>query len=181
MDVGGMHWTEADFTCLARAWVTTSAQTTGRTKGFTLYQKVNIDFNRDPECPTRRSSVAYKGIVVQGRFKNSSGKTDEDRENETHNIYQGLNGGNDFKHREAYKILALQPRWANLRDDGVKQCGEYTKKCNQENIGQFISGELVWCRIHIAAAQSNIRSSEEDDDDKPRGSSMDELDDEEDI
>ncbi|KAF6162928.1 hypothetical protein GIB67_021077 [Kingdonia uniflora] len=41
------------------------------------------------------------------------------KENDAHKIYQGLNGGNDFKHREAYKILAREPRWANLRDDGL--------------------------------------------------------------
>ncbi|KAF6171370.1 hypothetical protein GIB67_009511 [Kingdonia uniflora] len=34
-------------------------------------------------------------------------------------IYKGLNDGNDFKHCEAYKILAREPRWANLRDDGL--------------------------------------------------------------
>ncbi|KAF6157134.1 hypothetical protein GIB67_041595 [Kingdonia uniflora] len=55
-----MHWTEANFTCLARAWVTASVQTTGRTKGFTSYQKVNIAFNRDPECPIRRSNGSTK-------------------------------------------------------------------------------------------------------------------------
>ncbi|KAF6155311.1 hypothetical protein GIB67_019837 [Kingdonia uniflora] len=38
-------------------------------------------------------------------------------ENDAHKIYKGLNGGNDFKHREVYKILAREPRWANLRDD----------------------------------------------------------------
>ncbi|KAF6137359.1 hypothetical protein GIB67_036396 [Kingdonia uniflora] len=40
-------------------------------------------------------------------------------ENDAHKIYQGLNDSNDFKHREAYKILAREPRWANLRDDGL--------------------------------------------------------------
>ncbi|KAF6157591.1 hypothetical protein GIB67_037164 [Kingdonia uniflora] len=40
-------------------------------------------------------------------------------ENDVHKIYKGLNGGNDFKHREAYKILAREPRWTNLRDDGL--------------------------------------------------------------
>ncbi|KAF6143998.1 hypothetical protein GIB67_017606 [Kingdonia uniflora] len=40
-------------------------------------------------------------------------------EKDAHKIYKGLNGGNDFKHREAYKILAREPRWANLRDDGL--------------------------------------------------------------
>ncbi|KAF6173434.1 hypothetical protein GIB67_027129 [Kingdonia uniflora] len=43
----------------------------------------------------------------------------EDDENDAHKIYKGLNGGNDFKHREAYKILAQEPRWVNLRDDGL--------------------------------------------------------------
>ncbi|KAF6175264.1 hypothetical protein GIB67_030482 [Kingdonia uniflora] len=132
-DDAGMHRTDADFTCLATAWVTTSVNVNGRTKGFTFYQKVNIAFIRDPECPTRRSCgltksqwyalnaqcVAYKGIVAQERFRNSGRKTEEDRENGTHKIYKGLNGDNDFKHREAYKILAREPRWANLRDDGL--------------------------------------------------------------
>ncbi|KAF6148495.1 hypothetical protein GIB67_042454 [Kingdonia uniflora] len=133
-DDAGMHWTEADFTCLTRVWVTISVQTDGRTKGFTFYQKVNIAFNRDPECPTQRSCgsnksqwyalntqcVAYKGIVAQKRFRNNSEKTEEDQENDAHKIYQGLNGGNDFKHREPYKILAREPRWANQKDDGLK-------------------------------------------------------------
>ncbi|KAF6145262.1 hypothetical protein GIB67_041457, partial [Kingdonia uniflora] len=71
--------TEASFTCLARAWVTSFVQSSGHTKGFIFYQKVNIIFNRDPECPIRRSCgstksqwyalnaqcVAYKGIIAQ--------------------------------------------------------------------------------------------------------------------
>ncbi|KAF6148466.1 hypothetical protein GIB67_038821 [Kingdonia uniflora] len=132
-DDAGMYWTDADFTCLAKAWVTTSVNVNDRTKGFTFYQKVNIAFNGDPECPTRRSCgstksqwyalnaqcVVYKRIVAQKRFRNSSGKTEENRENDAHKIYKGLNGGNDFKHREAYKILVWEPRWANLRDDGL--------------------------------------------------------------
>ncbi|KAF6158451.1 hypothetical protein GIB67_022048 [Kingdonia uniflora] len=87
----------------------------------------------DPECPTRRSCgstksqgytlntqcVAYKGIVAQERFRNSSGKAEEYRENDAHKIYKGLNSSNDFKYRKAYKILAREPRWANLRDDGL--------------------------------------------------------------
>ncbi|KAF6153109.1 hypothetical protein GIB67_034831 [Kingdonia uniflora] len=40
-------------------------------------------------------------------------------ENDAHKIYQGLNCGNDFKHCEAYKILARESQWANLRDDGL--------------------------------------------------------------
>ncbi|KAF6151608.1 hypothetical protein GIB67_010284 [Kingdonia uniflora] len=41
------------------------------------------------------------------------------QENDAYNFYQGLNSGNDFKHRETYKILARELRWANLRDDGL--------------------------------------------------------------
>ncbi|KAF6136264.1 hypothetical protein GIB67_042749 [Kingdonia uniflora] len=122
---------------LARVWVTAYVQTVGHTKGFTLYQKVNIAFNRDPECPIRRSCgstkaqwyplnaqcVAYKGIVAQVRFWHDSEKTDEDRKNDAHKIYHGLNGDNDFKYREAYKILAREPRWANLNDDGLNHAG----------------------------------------------------------
>ncbi|KAF6134302.1 hypothetical protein GIB67_035663 [Kingdonia uniflora] len=133
MDDARMYWTDADFTCLAKAWVTTFVNVNGCTKGFTFYQKVNIAFNRDPECPTRGSCgsaksqwyalnaqcVAYKGIVAQERFRNSSGNIEEDRENDAHKISKDLNDGNDFKHREAYKILAREPRWANLRDDGL--------------------------------------------------------------
>ncbi|KAF6169053.1 hypothetical protein GIB67_038550 [Kingdonia uniflora] len=59
-DDARMHWTDADFTYLARAW-----------------------------------------------------------ENGAHKIFKGLNGGNDFKHHKAYKILVREPRWANLRDDGL--------------------------------------------------------------
>ncbi|KAF6154030.1 hypothetical protein GIB67_026684 [Kingdonia uniflora] len=97
-DNAGMHWTDADFTCLAREWITTSVQINGRTKCFTFYQKV---------------------IVAQERFRNSSGKIEEDWVNNGYKIYKGLNGGNEFKHHEAYKILAREPRWANLRDDGL--------------------------------------------------------------
>ncbi|KAF6148532.1 hypothetical protein GIB67_042491 [Kingdonia uniflora] len=83
-DDAGMHWTDADFTCLARAWITTSVQINGRTNSFTFYQK----------------------------------------ENDAHKIYKGLNGINDFKHREMYKILAREPRWDNLRDDRSNNLSE---------------------------------------------------------
>ncbi|KAF6158771.1 hypothetical protein GIB67_040285 [Kingdonia uniflora] len=49
----------------------------------------------------------------------TSSATHDDHENDAHKIYKGLNGGNDFKHREAYKILVREPRLANLRDDGL--------------------------------------------------------------
>ncbi|KAF6149703.1 hypothetical protein GIB67_017436 [Kingdonia uniflora] len=65
--------------------------------------------------------MAYKKIVAQERFRHDSGKTEEHRENDAHKIYQGLNGCNDFKHCEAYKILAREPRWGNLRDDGLNR------------------------------------------------------------
>ncbi|KAF6161370.1 hypothetical protein GIB67_009249 [Kingdonia uniflora] len=45
------------------------------------------------------------------------------KENDAHKTYQGLNGGNDFKHCEAYNILARDPQWANLRDDGMNHTG----------------------------------------------------------
>ncbi|KAF6141597.1 hypothetical protein GIB67_001149 [Kingdonia uniflora] len=61
--------------------------------------------------------VQGDGFSIQ--FRNSNEKAEEDRENDAHKIYKGLNGGNDFKHREAYKILAWEQRWANLRDDGL--------------------------------------------------------------
>ncbi|KAF6152876.1 hypothetical protein GIB67_011347, partial [Kingdonia uniflora] len=93
MDDARLHWTETDFTCLARAWLIASVKTVGRTKGFTFYQNVNIAFNKDPECPTQRSSgltkaqwytlnaqcVAYKRIIAQERFRHDSGKIKEDR------------------------------------------------------------------------------------------------------
>ncbi|KAF6161592.1 hypothetical protein GIB67_009471 [Kingdonia uniflora] len=152
-----MHWTDADFTCLARAWVTTSVQTNGRTKGFTFYQKVNIAFNRDSECPTRRSSgstksqwyalnaqcVMYKGIVAQERFRNNNEKTEEDRKNDAHKIYKGLNGGNDFKHREAYKILTQELRWANLRDDGLNHAVNIPRNVARRTSDNFSSGNSV--------------------------------------
>ncbi|KAF6135257.1 hypothetical protein GIB67_028045 [Kingdonia uniflora] len=47
----------------------------------------------------------------------TKGFTFYQKENNALKIYQGMNGGNDFKHREAYKILVREPRWANLRDD----------------------------------------------------------------
>ncbi|KAF6155431.1 hypothetical protein GIB67_019957 [Kingdonia uniflora] len=153
----GMHWADADFTYLTRAWVTTSVQTNGRTKGFTFYQKVNIAFNRDPECPTRRSCeptksqwyalnaqcVAYKGIVSQERFRNNNRKIEEDRENDVHKIDKCLNGDNDFKHCEAYKILAREPRWANLRDDGLNHAVNIPRNVARRTSDNSFSGNSV--------------------------------------
>ncbi|KAF6150831.1 hypothetical protein GIB67_020914 [Kingdonia uniflora] len=102
-DDAGLHWTEAVFTCLVRAWVTASVQTVGRTKGFTFYQK----------------------------------------ENDAHKIYQGLNGSNDFKHREAYKILAREPRWANLRDDGLNHAGNIPRNVARRTSDNSSPGNLV--------------------------------------
>ncbi|KAF6172373.1 hypothetical protein GIB67_022596 [Kingdonia uniflora] len=42
-------------------------------------------------------------------------------ENDAHKIYKVLNGGNDFKHSEAYMIMAWEPRWANRRDDRLNR------------------------------------------------------------
>ncbi|KAF6135218.1 hypothetical protein GIB67_035289 [Kingdonia uniflora] len=54
-----------------------------------------------------------------GRNNNENNTLPVPQENDAHKIYQGLNGSNNFKHREVYKILAREPRWANLRDDGL--------------------------------------------------------------
>ncbi|KAF6172835.1 hypothetical protein GIB67_034687 [Kingdonia uniflora] len=124
---------EADFTCLARAWVTSSVQSSGRTKGFTFIKRSILPFTETLSAlhddhvgrpnlngmPLMHNVWRTRGIIAQERFRNSSGKIEEDRENDAHKIYHGLNGGNDFKHREAYKILALEPRWANVRDNGL--------------------------------------------------------------
>ncbi|KAF6138932.1 hypothetical protein GIB67_025661 [Kingdonia uniflora] len=107
-DDGGMHWMEADFMYLARAW-----------------------------C------VAYKGIVAQERFRHDSGKTEVDRENNAHKIYQGLNDGYYFKHREAYKILAREPRWANLRDDGLNHAGNIPRNVARRTSDNSSPGNSV--------------------------------------
>ncbi|KAF6134782.1 hypothetical protein GIB67_002183 [Kingdonia uniflora] len=112
-DDGRLHWTEADLTCLARAWVTASVQTTGHTKGFTFYQNVNITFNKDPECPTRRSSGLTKSQC------------------------------NNFKHREAYKILGREPRCANLMDDGLNRAGNIPKNVARRTSNNSSSGNSV--------------------------------------
>ncbi|KAF6140789.1 hypothetical protein GIB67_042202 [Kingdonia uniflora] len=96
-------------------------------------KRSTLSLTETPSVPTRRSCgltksqwyalnaqcVAYKGIVAQERFRNNIEKIEEDRENDAHKIYKGLNDGNDFKHLEAFKILAREPRWASLRDDGL--------------------------------------------------------------
>ncbi|KAF6138855.1 hypothetical protein GIB67_018586 [Kingdonia uniflora] len=38
-----------------------------------------------------------------------------------------MNGGNNFKHREAYNILAREPRWASLKDNGLNHTGNLPK------------------------------------------------------
>ncbi|KAF6138623.1 hypothetical protein GIB67_032517 [Kingdonia uniflora] len=69
--------------------------------------------------PNLSGMPLMQGDSCSRTFKNSREKAKEDRENDAHKIYKGLNGGNDFKHREAYKILEREPRRANLRDDGL--------------------------------------------------------------
>ncbi|KAF6169244.1 hypothetical protein GIB67_013674, partial [Kingdonia uniflora] len=83
------------------------------------------------------------GIVAQERFRNSSRKTKEDRENDAHKIYQGLNGDNDFKHREAYKILAREPRWANLRDNGLNYAGNIARNVARRTSDNSSPGNSV--------------------------------------
>ncbi|KAF6156318.1 hypothetical protein GIB67_013762, partial [Kingdonia uniflora] len=81
------------------------------------------------------------GIVAQERFRNSSGKTDQ--ENDAHKIYQGLNGGNDFKHCQVYTILAREPRWANLRDDGLNHAGNVPRNIARRTSDNSSLGNLV--------------------------------------
>ncbi|KAF6149305.1 hypothetical protein GIB67_026161 [Kingdonia uniflora] len=83
-DDAGLHWIDADFTCLARAW-----------------------------------------------------------ENDAHKIYQGMNGGNDFKYCEVYNILAREPRWANLRDDGLNHAGNAPRYVPRRTSDNFSSGNSV--------------------------------------
>ncbi|KAF6161737.1 hypothetical protein GIB67_009106 [Kingdonia uniflora] len=64
-------------------------------------------------------------------------------ENDVHKIYQGLNGGNDFKHREAYKILAREPRWANLRDDGLNHAGNVPRNIARKTLDNSSPGNSV--------------------------------------
>ncbi|KAF6142749.1 hypothetical protein GIB67_018460 [Kingdonia uniflora] len=58
-----------------------------------------------------------KDILLE--YKICMNSSTKEEENDAHKIYQGLNGGNDFKHREVYKILARELLWANQRDDGL--------------------------------------------------------------
>ncbi|KAF6174916.1 hypothetical protein GIB67_026404 [Kingdonia uniflora] len=83
-DDAGLHWTDVDFTCLARAW-----------------------------------------------------------ENDAHKIYQGLNGSNDFIHREAYKIFVQKPRWANLNDNGLNHAGNVPRNVARRTSHNSSPGNLV--------------------------------------
>ncbi|KAF6150061.1 hypothetical protein GIB67_002843 [Kingdonia uniflora] len=67
----------------------------------------------------------------------------DDQENNAHKIYQGLNGGNDFKHREAYKIMARKPRWANLRDDGLNHARNIPRNVARRSSDNSSLGNLV--------------------------------------
>ncbi|KAF6136074.1 hypothetical protein GIB67_000478 [Kingdonia uniflora] len=64
----------------------------------------------------------------------------EMEENDAHKIYQGLNGSNNFKHREAYKILAREQRWANLRDDGFNHTGNVPRNVARRTSDNSSSG-----------------------------------------
>ncbi|KAF6144127.1 hypothetical protein GIB67_004800 [Kingdonia uniflora] len=92
---------------------------------------------------TLRVSQGRGGIVTQERFRNGIGKTEEDRENDAHEIYQGLNDINDFKHHEAYKILAREPRWANPRDDGLIHAGNVPRNIARRTSDNSSSGNSV--------------------------------------
>ncbi|KAF6144367.1 hypothetical protein GIB67_024594 [Kingdonia uniflora] len=64
-------------------------------------------------------------------------------ENDAYKIYQGLNGGNDFRHREAYKILTQKLRWANLRDDGLNHVGNIPKNIARRTSDNSFLGNSV--------------------------------------
>ncbi|KAF6168430.1 hypothetical protein GIB67_004982 [Kingdonia uniflora] len=65
-----------------------------------------------------------KGKLLKNILGTTAGKLKKiGYENDAHKIYQGLNGGNDFKYRKAHKIFTREPRWANPRDDGLNHAG----------------------------------------------------------
>ncbi|KAF6170288.1 hypothetical protein GIB67_042978, partial [Kingdonia uniflora] len=74
---------------------------------------------------------------------NDCGKTEEDRENDAHKFYQGLNDDNDFKHRKAYKILAREPQWTNLRDDGLNHAGNVPRNVARRTSNNSSPGNFV--------------------------------------
>ncbi|KAF6146700.1 hypothetical protein GIB67_008986 [Kingdonia uniflora] len=80
---------------------------------------------------------------TQERFRNNSRKVEEDRENDAHKIYKCLNGGNDFKHHETYKILAREPQWANLRDDGLNHAVNVPRNIARRPLGNSSPGNSV--------------------------------------
>ncbi|KAF6162836.1 hypothetical protein GIB67_029105 [Kingdonia uniflora] len=103
--------------------------------------------------------MAFNGIVAHERFRYDSDKIDEDRENDAHKIYYGLNGGNDFKHCEAYTILVRESRWANLRDDGLNHAGNVPKNIAKRTSDISSSGNSV---------ESNNLSEDPDDPPTPQ-------------
>ncbi|KAF6151592.1 hypothetical protein GIB67_021778 [Kingdonia uniflora] len=54
-----------------------------------------------------------------------------------------MNDGNDFKHREAYKILAREPRYANLRDDGLNHVVTIPRNVARRTSGNSSLGNSV--------------------------------------
>ncbi|KAF6162169.1 hypothetical protein GIB67_008298 [Kingdonia uniflora] len=87
--------------------------------------------------------LRFLGIVAQERFRHDSGKTEEDRANDAHKIYQGLNDGNDFKHREAYNILAREPLWDNIRDDELNHAGNIPRNVARRTSDNSSPGSSV--------------------------------------
>ncbi|KAF6134329.1 hypothetical protein GIB67_005721 [Kingdonia uniflora] len=67
----------------------------------------------------------------------------EAAENDAHKIYQGLNGGNDFKHRETYKILARELRWAKLWDDGLNRAVNIPRNVARRTLDNSSPGNSV--------------------------------------
>ncbi|KAF6165047.1 hypothetical protein GIB67_000631 [Kingdonia uniflora] len=79
-------------------------------------------------------------IQTDGHTK---GFTFYQKKNDAHKIYRGLNGGNDFKHHEAYKILAREPRWANLKDDGLNHAVNIPRNVARKTLDNSSPGNSV--------------------------------------
>ncbi|KAF6160948.1 hypothetical protein GIB67_007589 [Kingdonia uniflora] len=76
-------------------------------------------------------------------FHGESTQHSQSDENDAYKIYQGLNDGNKFKYYEAYKILAREPRWDNLMDDGLNHAGNIPKNIARRTSDNSSPGNSV--------------------------------------
>ncbi|KAF6134998.1 hypothetical protein GIB67_014047 [Kingdonia uniflora] len=103
-------------------------------------QKVLLSIKRSTLPLTETPSAPHDDHV--GRL-NLSGMPLMHNENDVHKIFKGLNGGNNFKHREAYKILAREPRWANLRNNGLNHAVNIPRNVARRTSGNSSPGNSV--------------------------------------